>query len=294
MNSLASKLRRKLRALKGALAIRPSFYSPLVNVTDVIQRGDTFWHPDPQDLGIDFHAHEQAALLAACAPFLTQYSYPVKGVADAKLDTFYDGNSQFSHLDARMLFALMQLWRPARIIEVGSGYSTLLMEDVNRRLLGGTTQITSIEPYPRPFMQLLGKRGITLIEQKLQDVSFDHFTGLQAGDVLFIDSSHVVKTGSDVNALVFDVLPRLSAGVRIHFHDIFLPHEYPKSWVCEGRSWNEQYLVRALLQFGANHFRVLFSSAYASTCLPHAVTEAVGSTLLTGGSIWIEKLSPPR
>lgn len=294
MNSLAGKLRRKLRALKDALATRPNFYSPLVSVIDVLQRDDAFWHPDPHDLGIDFHAHEQAALLAACAPFLAQYRYPASGVADAELDAFYDGNSQFSHLDARMLFALLQLWRPARIIEVGSGYSTLLMEDVNRRLLGGTSRITSIEPYPRPFMQRLGTRGITLIEQKAQDVAFDHFAELQAGDVLFIDSSHVAKTGSDVNTLVFDVLPRLSAGVRIHFHDIFLPHEYPKSWICEGRSWNEQYLVRALLQFGANHFRVLFSSAYASTCLPQAVTEALGGTLLSGGSLWIEKLSPPR
>lgn len=294
MNFPAGRLRRKFRALKGALAAHPGFYSPLVDVTDVTHRGNAFWHPDPQDLGIDFHAHEQATLLAACAPFLARYSYPAKGAADAELDAFYDGNSQFSHLDARMLFALMQLWRPGRIIEVGSGYSTLLMEDVNRRLLGGTTLITSIEPYPRSFMQRLGVRGITLIEQKVQDVAFDHFGQLQAGDVLFIDSSHVVKTGSDVNALVFDILPRLPAGVRIHFHDIFLPHEYPKSWVCEGRSWNEQYLVRALLQFGASHFRVLFSSAYASICLPHAVSEALGGTLMSGGSLWIEKLSPSR
>ncbi|HEY8329241.1 MAG TPA: class I SAM-dependent methyltransferase [Rhodanobacter sp.] len=292
MNSLAGKLRRKLKALKSTLATRPSFYSPLVDVIDVIRRGDTFWHPDPQDLGIDFHTREQTALLAACAPFLAQYNYPAMGAADAKLDAFYDGNSQFSYLDARMLFALMQLWRPARIIEVGSGYSTLLMEDVNRRLLDGATQITSIEPYPRPFMQRLGKRGITLIEQKVQDVPFDRFTELQAGDVLFIDSSHVVKTGSDVNALIFGVLPRLSAGVRIHFHDVFLPHEYPESWVREGRSWNEQYLVRALLQFGTNHFRMLFSSAYAATCLPDVVAGALGGTPQSGGSLWIEKLSP--
>jgi len=294
VNSLAVKLRRKLRALQGALAARPSFYSPTVDVVDVLGRGDTFWHPEPRNLGIDFDAHKQTELLAACAPFLARYNYPAKGAADATLDEFYDGNSQFGHLDARMLFALMQLWRPARIIEVGSGYSTLLMEDVNRRLLGGTIQITSIEPYPRPFMQRMGKRGITLIEQRAQEVPLARFTELRAGDILFIDSSHVVKTGSDVNALVFDILPCLSAGVRIHFHDIFLPHEYPESWILQGRSWNEQYLVRALLQFGANHFRVLFSSAYAATCLSHAVTGALGSALQTGGSLWIEKLSSPQ
>ena len=276
------------------MSVHPDFYSPVVDVAEVNQRDDTFWRPEAQSLGIDFRPQDQVDLLKACTPWLREYSYPIDGTTDAHLDAFYDNNSQFSHLDARMLFALLQLWRPTRVIEVGSGYSTLLMEDVNRRFLGGTTQITAIEPYPRPFMQRLSERGVTLIEHRVQDVSFDCFAALEAGDVLFIDSSHVVKTGSDVNHLVFEILSRLPAGVRIHFHDIFLPHEYPQSWIREGRSWSEQYLVRALLQFGSSHFRMLFGSAYAVTCLPEAVASALGSAAQGGGSLWIEKLSAPE
>lgn len=292
MNSLSNRLRIKIAALMRVLTGRPGFYSPLVDIAEVTQRGDAFWRPDPRGLGMDFRADAQTDLLGACSPWLAQYDYPADGAADAELDAFYDNNSQFGHLDARMLFALLLLWRPARVIEVGSGYSTLLMEDVNRRFLGGAMQITAIEPYPRPFMQRLRGRGVNLVEQKVQDLPLDSFAELAAGDVLFIDSSHVVKTGSDVNRLVFDILPSLPAGVRIHFHDIFLPYEYPESWIREGRSWSEQYLIRALLQFGASHFRVLFSSSFAATCLPDAVAGALGSAVKGGGSLWIEKLSP--
>ncbi|MEP6899356.1 MAG: class I SAM-dependent methyltransferase [Rhodanobacter sp.] len=293
MGSLFNTLRHRWHARAGVAATRPSFYSPIVDVIDVLGRGDAFWFPDVDNVGIDFRPAEQRALLEACTPYLARYDYPTAGTVDEQLEAFYDGNSQFGHLDARMLFALLQLWRPARIIEVGSGYSTLLMADVNERLLGGAMQITAIEPHPRPFMRRLRERGIRLIKQNVQDVTHECFAELHAGDVLFIDSSHVVKTGSDVNALVFDVLPRLPAGVRIHFHDIFLPHEYPPSWIREGRSWNEQYLVRALLQFGAQHFRVLFGSSYAAAAFPDAVSTALGGSLQGGASLWIEKLSSP-
>lgn len=283
-----------LRRLRGTPApTRPGFYSPIVDTVDVLGRDAAFWQPDVASIGIDFRADAQIRLLDACAPFLRAYDYPAGGVDDAELDSFYDGNSQFGWLDARMLFALLQLWRPARVIEVGSGYSTLLMDDVNRRLLDGSVDITAIEPYPRPFMQRLRQRGVRLIEHKVQDVPLVTFDALQTGDVLFIDSSHVSKTGSDVNVLLFDVLPRLHAGVRIHVHDIFLPHEYPASWIAEGRSWNEQYLIRALLQFGSAHFRLLFGSHYAATCLPDAVGRALDGPPIGGSSLWLEKVSTP-
>ena len=115
---------------------------------------------------------------------------------------------------------LLRAWRPSRIIEVGSGYSTLLIADVARRFLDGTTRITAIEPYPRPF---LAKIGVELIEARVQDVPPAVFDVLERGDVLFIDSSHVAKTCSDVNHLFFEILPRLKPGVRIHVHDVFLP-----------------------------------------------------------------------
>ena len=128
--------------------------------------------------------------------------------------------------------------------------------------------------------------------QKVQDVDTRIFAELDAGDVLFLDSSHVAKTGSDVNHLCFEVLPRLRQGVRVHFHDIFLPADYPRQWVLnENRSWNEQYVVRALLMFNSA-FRVLFGSSYAFAAHAVALRQALrdpGGAYYGGGSLWIEK-----
>src|SRR4030095_41590 len=115
---------------------------------------------------------------------------------------------------------------------------------------------------------------------------------LDAGDVLFIDSSHVAKTGSDVNHLVFEIFPRLRRGVGLNIHDIFLPAEYPKGWVFgENRSWNEQYVIRALLMY-STMFRVLFGCYYAFFAFPDLVRNALNIAKgagFGGGSLWIEK-----
>ncbi|MEO8801981.1 MAG: hypothetical protein ABI304_11880, partial [Rudaea sp.] len=119
------------------------------------------------------------------------------------------------------------------------------------------------------------------------------FTALESGDVLFIDSSHVAKTGSDVNYLYFEVLPRLAPGVRVHIHDIFLPHDYPREWVLdENRSWNEQYLLRALLMHSKG-FRVIFGCSYAFWRFPELVRTALAHPnghAFAGGSFWIERI----
>jgi hypothetical protein len=124
---------------------------------------------------------------------------------------------------------------------------------------------------------------VNLVPQRVEKVNLNTFASLQSGDVLFIDSSHVSKAGSDVNFLFFEVLPRVPSAVRIHIHDIFLPGEYPKRWVIEeNRSWNEQYVLRALLMY-SNAFRVLFGSAYALLKFKDLVSHG-------GGSLWIERL----
>lgn len=178
------------------------------------------------------------------------------------------------------------------MLEVGSGFSTLLTVDVKHRFLGGNLDITCIEPFPRPFLKS-GLNGLTrLIERKVQDVALVEFEQLMPGDILFIDSSHVAKTGSDVNFLYFEVLPRLRPGVRIHVHDIFFPNDYPKDWVIEqNRSWNEQYLLRALLMY-STAFGVVFSSSYAYWRFPDLVRNALAlpdGRVFGGGSIWLER-----
>jgi hypothetical protein len=275
------------------------FYSPIVDTDELTARADALWPAQPVVLGVDFDDESHRALLdGALARFLPEYDYAERDPrADADLDVFYTQNSQFSWLDSRALFAFLREWRPARVIEVGSGYSSLLMADVNRRFLDGTCDIRCIEPYPRPFLAK-GLPGITeVLQQKVQDVPLAYFDTLQAGDILFIDSSHVSKTGSDVNYLYFEILPRLRAGVRIHVHDIFLPHEYPRDWVLgHNRSWNEQYLLRALLMY-SNAFRIVFGCNYAFSRFPDRVREVLAHPkghAFGGGSIWIERLASPQ
>jgi hypothetical protein len=123
-------------------------------------------------------------------------------------------------------------------------------------------------------------------------MSLAEFSILERGDILFIDSSHVAKTGSDVNYLYFEVLPRLASGVHMHIHDIHMPHEYSREWVIdENRSWNEQYLVRALLMF-SNGFRVTFGCNFAHSKFPELVRQALklpNGRSFGGGSLWIER-----
>ena len=274
------------------------FYSPVVDPEELRPEADRIWPTETGEMsGMDFNDACHAYVLDRLFPeFFGDFDYAEHGPEDDQLTQFYVQNPQFSRLDARLLFVLLRAWKPARVIEVGSGYSTLLMADVNRRFLGGSTQIVAVEPYPRSF--LAGLNGqIELIEKRVQDVAVETFLQLEAGDVLFIDSSHVMKTGSDVNHLYFEILPRLKPGVRVHVHDIFLPAEYPVEWVLDdNRSWNEQYLLRALLMFSAR-FRVLFGSKYAYLKHRQRLSAALNVSqdrCIGGASLWFEVTEAAR
>lgn len=270
------------------------FYSPVVDPADLAGREQQIWPADPRVLGIDFDEASHRTILEGWFPrFMPAWDYPEVLAETPDLDRFYTRNSQFSWLDCRTLFVMLQGLRPQRMIEVGSGFSSLLSADVNRRFLGGAMEFTCIEPYPRAFLRK-GIEGIRrLIESKVQDVPLDTFDALQTGDVLFIDSSHVAKTGSDVNHLYFEVLPRLAPGVHVHIHDIFLPHDYPRDWaITENRSWNEQYVLRALLM-DSTAFKVVFGASYAFHRLPELVARALAlpnGHALNGGSFWIKRI----
>ncbi len=286
-----------MKRASGVAAAHPNghFYSPVVDPDTLLPRRAELWPSEPKVLGIDFNDASHERLLREVLPrHLPDYDYPELHAGDENTATgFFTRNSQFSWLDSRTLFALLREWRPARLIEVGSGFSSLLIADVNQRFLDGAIAVTCIEPYPRPFLAA-GIAGIDeLRREKVEDVPLDVFASLAPGDVLFIDSSHVAKTGSDVNYLVFEVLPRLAAGVRIHVHDIFLPNEYPQDWVLEhNRSWNEQYVLRALLMY-STAFRVLFGCSYAFHRFPQLVIDALAHPQghgFAGGSFWFERV----
>ncbi|MDA8018190.1 MAG: class I SAM-dependent methyltransferase [Thermoanaerobaculia bacterium] len=268
------------------------FYSPVVNPADVERRRHRIWPESPTVHGIDFGETSHRRVLTEIFPrFIGDYDYPDEAPAgDGETTGFFSGNSAFGWLDSRALFVLLRHWQPRRLIEVGGGYSSLLIADVNQRFLSGSLAITTIEPYPPTFLQR-GLDGGELLEERVEDVPTKVFERLESGDVLFIDSSHVAKTGSDVNFLIFEILPRLAPGVKIHVHDIFLPHDYPASWVLEeNRSWNEQYMVRALLMY-SRAFRVVFGCSYAAHRFPDLVAEALADgRVLGGGSLWIERV----
>jgi len=268
------------------------FYSPVVNLVELKDSEERIWPEQPVVANIDFNEKEQRRWLSdVLSRHLPYYDYPEERRSSMEEYAFYTKNPAFSWLDSRMLFAVLRELRPQRLIEVGSGFSSLLAADVNRRFLGNQLEITCIEPYPRNFLRV-GVPGISkLMELPVQQVPMETFEKLEAGDILFIDSSHVSKTGSDVNYIYHHVIPKLQKGVLIHIHDIFLPNDYPKEWLLElGRNWNEQYLVQAILMY-SQEFEVLFGSSYVLERIPDLVKQVLGGAVYGGGSLWLRKSS---
>jgi len=294
-------LRRLLRTLRGAPQesrapfVPPGhFYSPIADPDALAAERLRLWPQKPVLAGIDWNDDGHRQILGEVFPkYIKLYDYPELLRDGSDLVGFYTRNSQFSWLDSRALFVLMHAWRPRRVIEVGSGYSSLLIADVNRRWFDSAIHVTCIEPYPRHFLRNRIDGLSRLIEDKVQHVPIEEFAALEAGDILFVDSSHVAKTGSDVNRIFFDALPALAPGVHIQVHDIFLPHDYPQSWaVDQNRSWNEQYLLQALLMY-TTAFRVEFGCAYAHHTFPELVVKALAHPNgrgYGGGSIWLTKI----
>jgi predicted O-methyltransferase YrrM len=193
----------------------------------------------------------------------------------------------FPRLDAAAAYVFVRETNPARIIEIGSGHSTRFMARAARD--GGlATEIISIDPAPRADIE---GTGVQIIRQTVQGVGLAPFSLLAGGDILFIDSSHILMPGTDVDILFNHVLPGLRRGVLVHVHDIFLPDDYPPEW--EWRGYNEQLGVAGLIQ--GRGFRLLWSSHYASTYMPVAVAASVARTLpLVQGahesSLWMVKV----
>lgn len=267
------------------------YHSPIADPRELRRREEAIWRPREQLSGVDLRVPQQLALLQHLHPFVAAIDYPVeRPETDA---VYYYANGMFPALDAEFLFAALCHFRPARVIEVGSGFSTLVMADANRRMLGGASDILCIEPWPRDFL-VRGVPGVSrLLASRLEDVDLATFDALGDGDLLFIDSSHVCKTGSDVHLLFFELLPRLKPGVIVHLHDIFLPDEYPKAWVFdEGRNWNEQYVLHAFLMFNPA-WQVVWAAHYMQTRHAEAVAAVFPrfQTLGAGGSFWMRRVA---
>ncbi len=186
----------------------------------------------------------QRAFLRETPSFAGELSALPFAGADAPETTFFWGNDQFSHSDASLYYSMIRRFRPNRIVEVGAGHSTKLAHQAVRD--NGSGRILCIDPHAPRWLSALD--GVEILVRPVQDAPDATFLGLAPNDILFIDGSHISKTGSDVNHLFLRILPRMPKGVLVHIHDICLPYEYPKRWADEVLCyWNEQYVLAGLL-----------------------------------------------
>lgn len=266
------------------------FYSPLPSAAEVEEayaRGGF----GPPFAGIDLREDAQRQLLEQLAGYYAAQPFPEQPTPGRR---YYLENPSYGHFDGLMLYGMLRHLVPRRVIEVGSGFSSAAMLDINEHVLGGKMQLTFIDPDMtrlRPLLRGGDGSRVRLIEKRVQEVPLAVFTELGDGDVLFIDSSHVSKIGSDVNRLYFDVLPALARGVHIHIHDVAGNLEYPREWYAEGRAWNEQYLLRALLMFNQTLQIELFTGwlfnhqqAFFRERMPLCLRGG-------GGQIWLHKVA---
>ena len=269
------------------------FYEPVPDTRDI---PEGFWERPSELIGIDL---DEAAQLALLDEFRRKYKAEYDQFSDPQSAPagFSLPNRSFSSVDAEILYCMIRHFKPSAIMEIGSGNSTLLSADAilkNSRETGGVASLVAIEPHPNEILER-GFPGLTkVIKAPVQSVPLKEFEMLRENDILFIDSSHVLKTASDVQYEYLEIVPRLKKGVIVHFHDIFLPFSYPKSWVVnELRFWNEQYVLQALLAFNKS-FRILWAGNYMNHKHPNALQQAFGSyspQASAPGSFWIRRVS---
>ena len=270
---------------------RGDFSSPLPDISEGQRFATTVLNNNPADKipGIDLRADAQQRFLLEMVDMYPEFDWSEHRIPGRR---FHFAQGWYAQADSICLYSMLRLLRPRRVVEIGSGFSSALMLDVNDRFLGRRTQLTFVDPYPDRLNLLLSqddKKQVRIVGKRVQDAPAAIFTELENGDFLFIDSSHVSKVGSDVNFLLFEVLPNLPIGVFIHFHDVFWPFEYPSKWIAEGRSWNEAYLLRAFLAFNES-FEIAFWVPFAALRWRDIIKERMPAYLIdTGAGIWIRR-----
>jgi len=237
------------------------FYSPIPSREEILKReAELFDNPKTELEGIDLNEEQQLDLLRGLCMYYEDFPYISKTKTGLR---YHLDNNYYYDSDAVFLYSMMRKFKPNRIIEIGSGFSSALMLDTRDNFLEKKTAIYFIDPHPARLFSVLkesDKDSIEVITTDVQDVNLDLFKQLTENDFLFVDSSHVAKIGSDVNFILFEVLPKLKKGVLVHFHDIYYPFIYPKEWVLGGRAWNEVFMLRAFLQHNTTFKIILFNT----------------------------------
>lgn len=263
-------------------------------IPDTRKLKEEIWQNQSELIGIDINEQKQIELLEN---FSTKYKQEYDKFPKNRTDTpsqYYVNNRYFGSVDGEILYCIIRNSKPKKIIEIGSGNSTYLSAQAIMKNLDEDNYqctLTSIEPYPNETLKA-GFPGLSkLINKQAQEVPLSEFQSLQENDILFIDSSHILKIGSDVQYELLEIIPRLNKGVIIHIHDIFMPAEYPKYLSQDLRFLNEQYLLQAFLAFNKT-FEVMWAGSYMHLKHPSKLEAAFSSynrTQIWPGSFWIKK-----
>lgn len=270
------------------------YYSPVPSLKELQNDASRIFDRSRRSLpGIELNEADQLALLAELATFYEEQPFPETPREGIRY--FFD-NYWFGRADALFLYSMIRRFRPRRIVEIGSGFSSAVMLDTNERFMDRSIRLTFIEPESARLRKLLKPEdhgSVAIVEQRIQQVDAHIVDPLAAHDILFIDSSHVSKAGSDVNHILFELLPRLAPGVLVHFHDILYPFEYPQEWFELGWAWNEPYILRAFLQYNVQFpirfwgdFMIRFHSEDVGKLMPQCLRQ---TTFGVGGSLWLQR-----
>lgn len=264
------------------------FYGP---VPDTRELRPEIFSEISKMVGINMQEDAQLALLSSFGSTFRESFSALSERQPTAAQQFSFGNGMFESVDAEFLYGFIRSALPRRIVEVGSGYSTLLIAE-GVRALSHEVDFTVIDPYIDARLRSVPELT-TVLQLPVQEVGLDLFMKLDEGDILFIDSSHVLKIGSDVQFEYLEILPRLRHGVLIHLHDVFLPREYPREWVCDKQLfWNEQYLLQALLT-GNSSFVVRWAGHYMHLRHPEVLDHFIPSynrARSSPGSFWVERV----
>jgi hypothetical protein len=281
---------RSLLRRIGVFPIRNHYYEPLFDFKNLRQPLSS----DRSLPGIDMNLTGQLELLSRFNYADELSAIPVS--TTIKGQYAYD-NGWYGAGDAEFLYSIIRLMRPRRIVEVGSGQSTLMAVEALRRNVeegAPACEHVCIEPYENPWLE---QKNITVLRKKLEDVDPGLFRDLQGNDILFIDSSHVIRPQGDVLKEILEILPILNPGVIVHFHDIFTPRDYPESWLEEKvLLWNEQYLLEAFLSCN-REFVVIGALDFLARHHFHAMAEkfpiiAKNGPSIAPGAFWLLRRSP--
>lgn len=270
------------------LAFAPGHYaSPIPDVEEAIKALHQSTNLPVKD--IDLQPSKQLQLLCELTPYIKKI--PFKESATDSNFRYYYNNTMFQRMDGTLLYALLMHFQPQKYYEVGSGFSSGLVLDVNEaeKL---NLELTFIEPYPERLESILkenDRANTSIYKKKIQEVDISIFKELNQNDILFLDTSHIVKTGNDVTFWLFNILPVLKPGVIIHIHDIFWPFEYSENWIKEQKCYNEIYLIRAFLMNNPA-YEILFFNHYIQSEYGDSLNK-IDPLLLTqsGGSIYLRK-----